>query len=91
MDLRTIECPACETGNQFYLSADDERHLRRCPDCGRWFVAVEDADPGDGRRIGRVVDLDDPPACPVEGCSESPPADELPAHVIAVHDGSLTE
>ena len=88
MDLRTIECPACGSASQFYLSADDDRHLRRCPGCDRWFVAVEEA--GDeGAGFGRVVDLGDPPTCPVEGCGESPPTDELPVHVIAAHDGSL--
>ena len=90
MDLRTFQCPACGIDNQFYLSVDDERHLRRCPDCDRWFVAVEDPEDEGGRRIERVLDLDDPPTCPVEGCTESPPADDLPAHVIAAHDGSLT-
>ena len=90
MDLRTVACPACETSHQFYLSADDDRHLRQCPACDRWLIAAEAADhEGVESADMRVRELDDPPTCPVDGCSASPPSEELPVHLIDVHDGSL--
>ncbi|GGN09292.1 hypothetical protein [Halarchaeum nitratireducens] len=82
MRATTVECPRCEAAHEFFLQ-DEERHLRQCPDCDGWFVFAE-AESG----LKRTA-LDDPAACPVAGCEERVDADDLPAHVVDTHDGSL--
>ena len=83
MRHRRVTCPRCSSLHEYLLSADDDHHLRQCPDCGGWFVHHDDTD---------VTEfLEDPPRCPVEGCDETLPPEQLPVHVIEVHDGELAE
>lgn len=88
MDWMTLACPRCETRDQFLLSAEKDRHLRQCSDCGRWFV-VETGTETESDRGHRIDLLDHPPTCPVEGCEEVLDPPELPPHIIDAHDGEL--
>lgn len=86
MDWKTLECPRCETRDQFLLSSEKERHLRKCSTCEHWFVVDDRVDSEPGYRIDM---LDHPPTCPVNGCDAVVGSEALPEHIIENHDEGL--
>jgi transcription elongation factor Elf1 len=86
MDWQTLECPRCENRDQFLLSADKEKHLRQCSNCERWFVAETAVD---SELDFHIEVLDQPPTCPVAGCTETLRSEELPAHIVEEHDAEF--
>lgn len=89
MKYEKADCPRCDTRNECFLSDEADRHLRRCPTCGHWYVLeTRREQPGEVTDL-QIEPLGDPPECPVGGCQETIPGDRLPEHVIESHDGSI--
>lgn len=87
MNWTSFECPGCSARYRFLLDLSKEQHLRRCPDCDRWFIAHRDS--ADSEHEYRLDPLDHPPACPIDSCGEVLSPEELPAHIIENHGASL--
>lgn len=86
---RTLDCPYCEFGQDFFLVRDQTQHLRQCTDCDQWFVIHEQSGTSSSSEP-HIEMLGEPPACPVDGCTDTLSDDQLVTHLIAEHEASLT-
>lgn len=90
MDLRSLDCPDCGSNHQYFLSVKTDTHLRQCPECASWFlVHGESEDAGDTGGTPRPESLGRSTECPVAGCNEELSGDEVAAHIVERHGGSL--
>ncbi len=86
MNWNTLQCPRCESRDQFLLSSKKETQLRKCSTCEHWFLIHEPE--ADDQPHG-LETLEHPPTCPAPGCDEVVQSDKLPEHIIETHESEL--